>query len=226
MPAKGAPDDPRGLRRAGDLVRKATSALRGESAAAPLTPPERAQAPAGQADAPAPSPATPPTPERVRLEPDAPAGHRQPGAQETPSPADGETRTPMASGAKPQAGASDEDPDALARARRLLEEAIARGRPEGGKSPGVRVDKYFGTELPPVCASLGCYLTDDGKRFYCINAACQKHKRRLTKHNRKGNPLKDPLVYFRCPRCDARRIDMHVLSNQYVCRSCRYVWKR
>lgn len=118
--------------------------------------------------------------------------------------------------------------DRAIRARRLLEEAIAKGRPEAPrKETGVKVDKYFGTDLPPVCASLGCYLTDDGKRFYCINHACQKHKKRATKHSRRGNPLKPPtLVYFRCPRCDARRIDMHLMSNQYVCRSCRYIWSR
>ena len=117
----------------------------------------------------------------------------------------------------------------LARARKLLEEAIARSRsaPPGAKAKGfggVKVDKYFGTKLPPVCASLGCYVTDDGKRFYCINPACQKHLQRETKHTRKGNPKKASFVYFRCPRCDSRSVEMRVLLNRYVCRTCRYNW--
>ncbi|MEA3165446.1 MAG: hypothetical protein QOJ26_303, partial [Thermoplasmata archaeon] len=76
----------------------------------------------------------------------------------------------------PEAG----DEDRLSRARKLLQDAISRTRnmPPGSAPKGfggVKVDKYFGTKLPPVCASLGCYVTDDGKRFYCINPACQKH---------------------------------------------------
>ena len=90
---------------------------------------------------------------------------------------------------------------------------------------GVKVDKYFGTKLPPVCASLGCYVTDDGKRFYCINPACQKHLQRETKHTRRGNPKKQTFVYFRCPRCDSRSVEMRVLLNRYVCRTCRYNWQ-
>ncbi len=126
------------------------------------------------------------------------------------------------------AGAADED-ERLLRARRLLEEAIARSRDTPAGKPlkafgGVRVDKYFGAKLPPVCAALGCYVTDDGKRFYCINSACQKHRLRETKHTRKGNPRKTSFVYFKCPRCDSRDVEMKVLFNRYVCRTCRYNW--
>ena len=115
-----------------------------------------------------------------------------------------------------------------ARARRLLEEAIERAeRAKGGEvRRGVRVDKYFGSKLPPVCARLGCYVTDDGKRFYCINPACQKHKRRETKHTRLGKPVGESIVYFKCPRCDSRTIEMHLLANRYLCRTCRYNWER
>lgn len=122
--------------------------------------------------------------------------------------------------------ASDAD-ERLERARKLLQEAIARGKQSPGTSKGfggVKVDKYFGAKLPPVCASLGCYVTDDGKRFYCINSACQKHRLRETKHTRKGNPRKASFVYFKCPRCASRDIEMKVLFNRYVCRACRYNW--
>lgn len=124
-----------------------------------------------------------------------------------------------------------ESEERLARARKLLQDAITRTRnAPPGSAPkgfgGVRVDKYFGTKLPPVCASLGCYVTDDGKRFYCINPACQKHLQRETKHSRKGNPKKASFVYFRCPRCDSRSVEMRVLLNRYVCRTCRYNWQQ
>ena len=128
------------------------------------------------------------------------------------------------------AGAADRDAR-LAKARQLLQEAIARSRGEAATGAplrgflGVKVDKYFGTKLPPVCASLGCYVTDDGKRFYCINPACQKHLQRETKHTRRGNPKKQTFVYFRCPRCDSRSVEMRVLLNRYVCRTCRYNWQ-
>lgn len=126
------------------------------------------------------------------------------------------------------AGAADSEVR-LAKARQLLQEAIARSRGAAPGAPlkgfaGVKVDKYFGTKLPPVCASLGCYVTDDGKRFYCINPACQKHLQRETKHTRRGNPKKQTFVYFRCPRCDSRSVEMRVLLNRYVCRTCRYNW--
>jgi predicted RNA-binding Zn-ribbon protein involved in translation (DUF1610 family) len=127
----------------------------------------------------------------------------------------------------PEAG----DEERLSRARKLLQDAISRTRnmPPGSAPKGfggVKVDKYFGTKLPPVCASLGCYVTDDGKRFYCINPACQKHLQRETKHSRKGNPKKASFVYFRCPRCDSRSVEMRVLLNRYVCRTCRYNWQQ
>ena len=126
------------------------------------------------------------------------------------------------------AGEADSD-ERLGRARKLLEEAIARSRATPAGKPlkafgGVRVDKYFGAKLPPVCAALGCYVTDDGKRFYCINAQCQKHRLRETKHTRKGNPRKTSFVYFKCPRCDSRDVEMKLLFNRYVCRACKYNW--
>jgi len=136
-------------------------------------------------------------------------------------------------------GAGDPDPDGpdedhgpdekTMRARRLLEDAVRKERPQrpapGGRV-GQQVDKYFGTKLPPVCARLGCYVTDDGKRFYCVNPSCQKHKKRETKHTRRGRPTKSRFVYFRCPRCSSKEVDMHLLTNKYACRTCRYVWER
>lgn len=127
------------------------------------------------------------------------------------------------------AGATDSD-ERLAKARELLQKAISRSRSAPGTVPkaftGVRVDKYFGAKLPPVCAALGCYVTDDGKRFYCINSACQKHKLRETKHTRKGNPKKASFVYFHCPRCDSRDVEMRLMFNRYFCRACRYNWQK
>ena len=129
---------------------------------------------------------------------------------------------------------SPEDKERLDKARNLLQEAIRRSQATGPAPvpgglrpfPGMKVDKYFGSKLPPVCASLGCYVTDDGKRFYCVNPACQKHKKRETKHTRRGNPAKAHFVYFRCPRCESRSLEMHVMSNRYVCRACKYSWQR
>ncbi|HUR60779.1 MAG TPA: hypothetical protein VM286_00225 [Candidatus Thermoplasmatota archaeon] len=129
------------------------------------------------------------------------------------------------------------EPDHVVRARKLLQDAIARSRPDAGPSvplpmarpspvPGMKVDKYFGTDLPPVCAELGCYVSDDGKRFYCVNPRCQKHKKRATKHTRRGNPRKPVIVYFRCPRCESRNIEMHVLANRYACRACKHTWEK
>lgn len=128
------------------------------------------------------------------------------------------------------ADAGDQDSqERLERARDLLQKAIARGKSKGGATlkgfAGTKVDKYFGNKLPPVCASLGCYVTDDGKRFYCINSACQKHKLRETKHTRKGNPQKNSFVYFHCPRCDSRDVEMRLMFNRYFCRACRYNWQ-
>jgi ribosomal protein S27AE len=121
---------------------------------------------------------------------------------------------------------------ALERARRLLEAAMRKPAPAAvaavSMAPGAtpKVDKYFGEKLPPVCARLGCYVSDDGKRYYCINPACQKHLKRETKHTRRGNPMKTSLLYFRCPRCQSRNIEMHVLSNRYICGACLYNWNR
>ncbi len=126
------------------------------------------------------------------------------------------------------------DDDKLSRARKLLAEAIARSEEAKATGPvgplrgvpGMKVDKYFGTDLPPVCARLGCYVTDDGKRYYCVNPSCQKHKLRETKHTRRGRPEKARFAYFRCPRCDSRSIEMHVIANMYSCRACKHTWKR
>ena len=121
------------------------------------------------------------------------------------------------------------DDESVASARRLLEAAMQKGREKDGagkETPGLKVDKYFGTKLPPVCAQLGCYVTDDGKRYYCVNHACQKHKKRETKHTRKGRPQRGQFVYFKCPKCESRRVDMHILANRYTCRTCKYVWER
>lgn len=133
------------------------------------------------------------------------------------------------------AGGGDE-PDAAAvekarreaKARQLLEEAKRR-RAESDKGrdvAGPKVDKYFGTKLPPVCERLGCYLTDDGTRFYCVNSACQKHKKRATKHSRTGRPARGHFVYFRCPKCESKRVEMNLFSNTYHCKTCKYVWER
>lgn len=128
-------------------------------------------------------------------------------------------------------GPSTEE-DKVAKARRIIQDALRRaeedreGKAAARSAPGLHVDKFFGTKLPPVCASLGCYLTDDGKRFYCVNSACQKHKKRDTKHTRRGNPEKARFAYFHCPRCDSRSIEMHILHNSYSCRACKYVWRR
>lgn len=111
----------------------------------------------------------------------------------------------------------------------MLGDAIEKNEHRhAGKKPqvGQKVDKYFGTKLPPVCARLGCYVTDDGKRYYCVNPSCQKHKKRETKHTRRGRPQKGSFVYFRCPRCSSRSVDMHLFSNEYACRNCKYTWQR
>ncbi|MGB1585844.1 MAG: hypothetical protein ACPHID_02205 [Thermoplasmatota archaeon] len=88
---------------------------------------------------------------------------------------------------------------------------------------GQTVDKYFGTRLPPVCERLGCYLTDDGKRFYCVNPACQKHRKRATKHSRVPRKGTGP-SFFRCPVCGARDVDVVALGRQYQCRDCNHEW--
>ena len=84
-----------------------------------------------------------------------------------------------------------------------------------------KVDKYFGSKLPPVCRQLGCYVTDDGKFFYCINPHCHKDRKRETKYNRRRKSL----VYFFCPKCKSREIQLHLKKNQYECLECAYSWK-
>lgn len=83
------------------------------------------------------------------------------------------------------------------------------------------VDKYFGSKLPPVCRELGCYVTDDGKFFYCINPHCHKDRKRETKYNRRRKSL----VYFFCPKCKSREIQLHLKSSNYECLECAYSWK-
>lgn len=83
------------------------------------------------------------------------------------------------------------------------------------------VDKYFGSKLPPVCRQLGCYVTDDGKFFYCINPHCHKDKKRETKYNRRRKSV----VYFYCPKCKSREIQLHLKANNYECLDCAYTWK-
>lgn len=89
----------------------------------------------------------------------------------------------------------------------------AMGRP--------KVDKYFGSKLPPVCRQLGCYVTDDGKYYYCINPHCHKDRKRETKYNRRRKSL----VYFFCPKCKSREIQLHLRKNHYECLECAYTWK-
>ena len=128
-----------------------------------------------------------------------------------------------------QAVPEADDPARLEKARKLLQEAIRRSQAQGPPPtpgglrpfPGMKVDKYFGTKLPPVCASLGCYVTDDGKFFYCINPHCHKDRKRETKYNRKRKSL----VYFFCPKCKSREIQLHLRKNHYECLECAYTWK-
>ncbi len=88
-----------------------------------------------------------------------------------------------------------------------------------------RVDKYFGTKLPPVCERLGCYKSDDGKRFYCVNPACQKHRRRRTKHGGRSLPMaRDARHLFRCPSCKSQDVDV-VRDREYLCRRCLNQWQ-
>lgn len=130
------------------------------------------------------------------------------------------------------------DADAQARkeqldeARRKLREAMEKetpAPPDDGpprKSVGQKVDKYFGTRLPPVCERLGCYLTDDGKRYYCVNPGCQKHKKRATKHSRVKRVKKREEVFFRCPKCLGRNVEVMLLTGEYSCRDCDHRWPR
>lgn len=124
--------------------------------------------------------------------------------------------------------ASDDVDDQVAKAQRKLREAIDKGRPERPKTApkvGQKVDKYFGAKLPPVCERLGCYLTDDGKRFYCVNPSCQKHRKRATKHT-KVPKKRDRPMYFRCPKCQSQHVDLLMFTDQYACRRCGHEWDR
>lgn len=84
------------------------------------------------------------------------------------------------------------------------------------------VDKYFGTKLPPVCRKLGCYVTDNGKFFYCVNPNCHKDRKRETKYNRRRKSF----IYFFCPKCRSREIQLHLRKNQYECMDCAYNWRK
>ena len=105
--------------------------------------------------------------------------------------------------------------------KRILEEARARTGQIASAPGRPNVDKYFGSRLPPVCRQLGCYVTDDGKFFYCINPHCHKDKKRETKYNRR----KKSVVYFFCPKCKSREIQLHLKMNNYECLDCAYVWR-
>ncbi len=111
------------------------------------------------------------------------------------------------------------DPEDVERARKILDEAAKEARTQVGQ----RVDKYFGTKLPPVCSRLGCYLTDDGQRFYCVNPGCQKHRKRATKHSKVAKKGQGP-SYFRCPSCGSRDVNIIALGRQYHCRNCGHEW--
>ncbi len=133
--------------------------------------------------------------------------------------------------------------DQLEQARKRLRDAMLAREPASPLKPeptagtpadtgserskvGQTVDKYFGTKLPPVCSRLGCYLTDDGKRFYCVNPGCQKHKKRATKHSRVKPAREVRSVFFRCPKCQSRSLDILHATNEYACLDCKHKWPR
>lgn len=93
-----------------------------------------------------------------------------------------------------------------------------------GRLPSERVDKYFGDRLPPVCARLGCWRSDDGKRYYCVNPTCHKDRRRETKHTRVNRPKHASEIAFRCPRCGQRDVDVRDWGPRYACRACNFLW--
>ncbi len=105
------------------------------------------------------------------------------------------------------------------------QEGTKRRLPRLPNAAGAKVDKYFGTKLPPVCERLGCYFSDDGQRFYCINPGCQKHRKRKTKHTKVRGP-KPRFAYFRCPKCHGRNVDVRADSDEYQCRACNHQWNR
>jgi hypothetical protein len=86
----------------------------------------------------------------------------------------------------------------------------------------LQVDKYFGSKLPPACRQLGCFVTDNGRFFYCINPNCHKDKKRETKYNRR----KKSIFYFACPKCKSRDIQLHLRRNEYQCLGCAFAWKK
>ncbi|MGQ0536712.1 MAG: hypothetical protein ACT4PT_11655 [Methanobacteriota archaeon] len=117
--------------------------------------------------------------------------------------------------------------------------------PAGGTQVGQKV-KYFGRILPPKCELRGCFLTDDGKHFYCTDFSCNRHLYRRSKHTRYSRhehldperaqkqaderevfdePGSWPLVYFHCPACSSKDIQMRFLANKYECLSCTYQWR-
>lgn len=120
----------------------------------------------------------------------------------------------------------------LERARQKLREAMEKEAPAPAATEktrpnvGQKVDKYFGTRLPPVCERLGCYLTDDGTRYYCVNPGCQKHKKRATKHSRVKRPKQAKDVFFRCPKCLGRNVEVMMLVGEYACNDCQHRWPR
>ncbi len=122
------------------------------------------------------------------------------------------------------------EPPRPAETAEVADEPPAAGGAEGERAPpaqvGQKVDKYFGTRLPPVCERLGCYLTDDGKRYYCVNPGCQKHKKRATKHSRVRRVTKKEEVFFRCPKCLGRNVEVFRLTNEYACNDCKHRWPR
>ncbi|HLE47453.1 MAG TPA: hypothetical protein VI818_04075 [Candidatus Thermoplasmatota archaeon] len=123
---------------------------------------------------------------------------------------------PVAAPPKPQItmpGASSGSPRFGTGATVPLTQLDKAGRP--------KVDKYFGSRLPPVCKQLGCYVTDDAKFYYCINPHCHKDRKRETKYNRRRKSL----VYFFCPKCKSREIQLHLRKSHYECLECAYSWK-
>jgi DNA-directed RNA polymerase subunit M/transcription elongation factor TFIIS len=101
--------------------------------------------------------------------------------------------------------------------------------------------KYFGSELPPKCALRNCWLSDDGKHYYCTDFTCNRHKYRRTKHDRysryahrnpEGRAVEPapkeglgPLLYFKCPQCASGDIQMRLLQNRYECAQCGHLWR-
>ncbi len=139
-----------------------------------------------------------------------PAGPQRDGIRPLPAPPAAAPESPLPPSERPKNAA-----DLFAEARQ--KSGIPQLQP-GGKP---NVNKYFGSKLPPVCRQLGCYVTDDGKYFYCINPHCHKDKKRETKYNRRNKSVVD----FFCPKCKSREIQLHLKMNNYECLDCAYTWK-